>query len=87
VLREAVTNALKHAASGRVGIRIASDGPALELAVTNDGVASDPAHWQEGYGLRSIRGRLHDLGGALDISAQGDTVRLRMTMPLKGLNP
>lgn len=86
-LREAVTNALKHAAPSRIDIRISSDGTTLQLVVTNDGAASDPSRWQEGYGLRSIRGRLHDLGGALDISAQGDTVWLHMAMPLKGLNP
>jgi signal transduction histidine kinase len=87
VLREAVTNALKHAVPEQVEVRTGVEGERLLLAVANDGATGDPAHWQEGYGLRSMRGRLHDLGGTLDIAVQDDTVRLHMTLPLKGLNP
>lgn len=87
VLREAVTNALKHATPGKVEVRIAAEGSELALSVGNDGNRGDPMHWQEGYGLRSIRGRLHDLGGTLVIAAREGSVRLLMSVPLKGLNP
>lgn len=87
VLREAVTNALKHAVPARVEVRAGVEGGRLLLAVANDGATGDPVHWQEGYGLRSMRSRLHDLGSALNIVAQGDRVRVQMSVPLKGLNP
>lgn len=85
LLREALTNVLKHATPTRVGIHIGSDGAALTLTVTNDGARSDPSTWQEGYGLRSMRGRLHDLGGTLSLGAEGREVRLCLSIPLKGL--
>lgn len=87
VLREAVTNALKHASPAQVVVRVLADGEELELAVVNDGRRGDPAQWQEGYGLRSIRGRLHDLSGTLTITALDDVVSLQMSVPLKGINP
>lgn len=85
ILREAVTNALKHADPRQIEIRISPAPGSLRLSVVNDGVSSDPACWQEGFGLRSIRGRLHDLGGSLDIAAQAETVRLSMSVPVEGL--
>ena len=87
VLREAVTNALKHAAPERIETLVGFEGEKMQLVVANDGASGNPARWQEGYGLRSMRGRLHDLGGTLAVEAQGDAVRVLMTIPLKGLNP
>lgn len=86
LMREAVTNAIKHAVPTRMEIRIAVDGAVLTLTVTNDGCFSDPSKWQEGYGLRSMRGRLHDLGGTLSLDANGGEVKLCMTIPLPGLS-
>jgi signal transduction histidine kinase len=84
-LREAVTNALKHAAPKKMDVQIASDAEGLYLTVSNDGTHNDPVHWQEGYGLRSIRGRLHDMGGTLAISKRDEGVALNMRIPLEGL--
>jgi signal transduction histidine kinase len=86
VLREAVTNALKHASPASVSIRIGSDESTLSMEVMNDGNISDPAQWQEGYGLRSIRGRLHDLGGQLILSREDSAVHLKMNIPLARLS-
>ena len=86
VLREAVTNALKHASPASVSIRIGSDETALSMEVMNDCNISDPAQWQEGYGLRSIRGRLHDLGGQMILGREEDAVRLTMNIPLARLS-
>ncbi|WP_166135038.1 sensor histidine kinase [Nocardioides ochotonae] len=59
VVREAVTNILRHSAATRVEVRYA-DG---ELCVTNDRPA--PAGAQVGTGLRSLSDRLVPLGAAL----------------------
>lgn len=85
VLREAVTNALKHASPASVSIRIGSDETTLSMEVMNDGNISDPAQWQEGYGLRSIRGRLHDLGGEMTLSRGEEVIRLTMSIPMARL--
>lgn len=86
VLREAVTNALKHASPTSVSIRIGSDETILSMEVMNDGNIGDPVQWQEGYGLRSIRGRLHDLGGQLILSREEGAVHLKMNISLARLS-
>lgn len=87
VLREAVTNALKHALPAHLMVRISHDANTLSIAVINDGAASDPGQWHEGYGLRSIRGRLHDLGGRLEVDVQEGKTCVRMHLPLEALHP
>ncbi|MDD2699597.1 MAG: hypothetical protein PHH36_00030 [Sideroxydans sp.] len=84
-LREAVTNALKHASPASVSIRIGCDEATMSVDVMNDGNLSEPEQWQEGYGLRSIRGRLHDLGGQMILGREAHAMRLTMNIPLESL--
>ncbi len=86
-LREAVTNALKHADASRLAVTIRVRDASLEIAVANDGPVTDPDRWSVGYGLRSIRARLHDLGGMLEITPGDIGVCLRMRVPLERLQP
>ncbi len=81
VVREAVTNVLRHSSASCVRITYAGD----ELRVDNDGArALDAA---DGSGLRSLRERLTPLGAELDACASGDghwivTARLPGSGPL-----
>lgn len=84
-LREAITNALKHAHPRCVMVSAAQEGKDWLLRITNDGVEIEPEKWQEGYGLRNIRARLHDLGGTLDIAGEMGSVRLTLRVPLANL--
>lgn len=63
VLRELVTNVLAHAAATRVEITLRLDRGRLLVAVSDDGVGSDPATWSHGLGLGGIRKRVRQLGG------------------------
>lgn len=65
-LRESLTNALKHAAPSRVRIQVDLQPDSISMHVRNDGRATDPAGWVEGRGLRGIRQRLAELGGAFE---------------------
>lgn len=87
VLREAVTNALKHATPAHLIVRISHEARTLTLAVINDGVVASPAQWQEGYGLRSIRGRLHELGGRLAMDVEDGKTCVRVILPMAALGP
>lgn len=82
VMREIVTNALKHAAPRRVEVEIAADEQHLRAAVSNDGTIADPLTWKSGYGLRNMRGRLEELGGSLHIASAPDRVQLTAEVPL-----
>lgn len=86
ILREAVTNALKHARPRAIGVSIGAIADHLEIVVENDGPFTDPAQWREGYGLRSMRARLNDLDGAFVIDAHADKVRLRIFLPIENLH-
>lgn len=66
-VREAVTNARKHAQASQVVVRveIAGDGQTV-VTVTDDGIGFDPDQAAGGSGLgvrRSIVGRMHRVGG------------------------
>lgn len=82
VLRELVTNALKHAAPGALNVQVEADGAGVCLRVENDGHIADPAEWQAGYGLRNVRGRLAEFGGSLAIERTPVGVSLLIVTPL-----
>ena len=78
VLREILTNALKHAAPSEITVAMALDKERLSVSIANDGTIADPRSWKEGYGLRNIRSRLAELGASLELAA--DTRQVRLTI-------
>ncbi len=82
VMRELVTNALKHAAPSHVHIGVHAQGRMLHVEVANDGRFDNPLSWTSGYGLRNLRGRMDELGGHLRIAADTTHVRLTIEVPL-----
>lgn len=78
VMREIVTNALKHAAPSNINVIVSADATRLRASVENNGAIADPLTWKDGYGLRNIRGRLEELGGSLSIHFDKDKVRLTL---------
>lgn len=84
VVRELITNALKHAAPDCIEVHTQIDklNSRLSLSVANNGVLADPNSWKDGYGLRNMRGRLEELGGYLSIHSDADRVRLTLDVTL-----
>ncbi len=82
VMRELVTNALKHATPDNIRIEIGADAARLQASVSNDGDIAEPTAWKDGYGLRNMRGRLEELGGHMDIAADSGQVRLTIRAAL-----
>ena len=62
VTSEAITNALKHAHAGRIGVRLGALGPQLRIEVSDDGVGGVP----DG-GLTALRDRVASVGGRLQV--------------------
>ena len=73
--QELLHNVVKHARASRVLVSIGRVAGRLEIAVEDDGVGFDAAHTRSrptsagGFGLFSIRERLHYLGGRLEFEA------------------
>lgn len=81
---EAVTNAGKHGRAGRVTIYIEPDDGEVVCSVRDDGAGFDAGQVSEGVGLsRSIRGRLSDIGGRVEIESRvGSGTEIRMFAPI-----
>lgn len=69
VALEAVQNAAKHAAAGRIEVRIEHTGGRVTACVRDDGRGFDPAVEPPGAGLGNARARLDDVGGTLTVAA------------------
>jgi signal transduction histidine kinase len=84
VVRELITNALKHASPDCIEVHTYIDPSSsrLSLSVGNNGAVAHPNSWKDGYGLRNMRGRLEELGGSLSIHSGADHVRLTLCVVL-----
>ena len=82
IAQEALQNALRHAAAGRIEVRLGNGGGRLALSVTDDGRGFDvsaPGVRGRRLGLTSMEERAVELGGVLAIESRpgaGTTVRL-----------
>lgn len=76
VLREAVTNMLRHSSVRNCSIAAccspAAGGDVISLRVTNDGVPRSAAARRRGGGLENMAVRLQAVGGTLDAQVRGD---------------
>jgi len=71
VVQEALTNTRKHSGARKVTVSIQCEGPAATLVIEDDGVGFDPAtvasSMEGGFGLASMRERVEQIGGTLDV--------------------
>jgi len=84
VLREAVTNILRHAGARHCRIRLASEAAALRLEIADDGRGGIRP---EGNGMVGIRARVESLGGSLEIGpgpGAGPGAGLIIRVPMEG---
>ncbi len=63
VLREAVSNALRHGEPSRVWVLFRRCNEVLRVEVGSDAPAVDPSGWCPGTGMMSMRRRMEELGG------------------------
>ncbi|MFC9090260.1 sensor histidine kinase [Nocardiopsis dassonvillei] len=83
VVREGVTNLLRHASATQVTLATANEDGEVHLTIANDG-AGPPrsAREGEGTGLRAMSERLHALGGHVTARRDGDWFLLDAVLPL-----
>ena len=86
VLREAVTNILRHAAATACSIEITAGRGTLRLEVGNDGAASPadatrPAGNGGGRGLANLAARVQAAGGEFTVRRDGGSFRLAADIP------
>ncbi len=86
IIREAVSNALRHGAARTVTLRLHEDGDRLALLVQDDGKGFDPAKIAAtGHGLANLRARAALLRGELRVTGvPGTGTRVVLTFPAPG---
>lgn len=84
VLREAVTNVLRHSRASRCTIRLSQGGGAATLVVSNDGVTA-LAGGEPGRGLVNMSERLHAVRGNLNTRIDGNEFTLTAVVPCDGV--
>jgi signal transduction histidine kinase len=80
VVREAVTNVLRHSRATECTVQLRTTGGEAELTVTNDGVAGPGSGW--GSGLTGLAERLAVAGGRLAARRERDRFVLTATLPV-----
>jgi signal transduction histidine kinase len=89
IVQEALTNARKHSRASSVYVTFAAQDGRAQVTVQDDGCGFDPAEVHDdsagGVGLRVMRERAEEIGGALAVqSAPGEGTRVIVTVPLRG---
>ncbi|MBA4390192.1 MAG: hypothetical protein C0399_04565 [Syntrophus sp. (in: bacteria)] len=89
-VRELLVNVAKHARAQRVKVTVRRSGETISIHVADDGVGfcvskkSPYVDENKGFGLFSIRERLHHLGGHVEVRSQKSRgTRIALTAPLK----
>lgn len=82
VASEAMTNGVRHAGAQRITVRLEHGEGDLRVRVSDDGRGLAPRVGPGGHGLTSIRERVDELGGELDIrsDAHGTVVEARLPL-------
>jgi signal transduction histidine kinase len=88
--RELVTNVIKHSHATQVKIRVLQDHNHVKIFIKDDGIgfdagaASPSIKGESGFGLFSIKERMADMGGSLEIvSEPGHGTKAIMHVPLE----
>ena len=92
-IRELLFNIVKHARATKVTITISKEDDNIRIAIEDDGVGFDATKSKPegarkgGFGLFSIRERLANQGGRLEIkSSPGEGSRVTLISPMKGID-
>ncbi|MBI2514538.1 MAG: sensor histidine kinase [Opitutae bacterium] len=84
IVREAVSNSIRHGRAQRITVRAAHDAGALALAIADDGAGFSLGQTGAGgHGLANMRARATAIGGTLQVeSAPGKGTRVLLTLPV-----
>ncbi len=84
MVREALSNAARHADATTVRIAATVDAGRLHLVVADDGAGFDTARVSTGRGLANIAERVAAMGGRLElVSTTGEGTSVELDVPLE----
>jgi signal transduction histidine kinase len=84
IVREAVSNALRHGEAGHVSVALRPQNEKAQFEISDDGRGFDPAVLSAGHGLGNLAERARELGAELDVqSAPGKGTRVKLIFSLR----
>jgi signal transduction histidine kinase len=83
VLREGVTNLLRHSKSKHCEIIIRQTGDHASIEIANDATQRPDGESPGGGGLRNLSARAREIGGTVTVERTENTFRLRASVPLR----
>lgn len=84
IVREAVSNALRHGEAAHVSVTLRSDSGSAEFEIADNGRGFDTAVLGNGHGLANLAERARELGAELVVqSAAGKGTRVKLIFPLR----
>ncbi|GMR02800.1 MAG: hypothetical protein BMS9Abin20_1150 [Acidimicrobiia bacterium] len=84
IVREAISNALRHSGATSISVSLAVDVRSLFLSITDDGCGFDVRGAPRGLGLANMRTRARRAGGDLEVASsegRGTSVEARIPVP------
>jgi two-component system, NarL family, sensor histidine kinase DesK len=81
VLREGVTNLLRHSAAQTCRVTASQAGESVTLLIANDGAQKSGIDYRNGVGLENLEARLEAIGGTLTVESQDGTFCLFAAVP------
>lgn len=86
-VQEGLANVRKHAAAGRVRVRLVMAAGVVTAEVDDDGVGFEDQH-ASGFGIATMTKRVHEVGGEVDLSSAPDAgTKLRVVIPRQDPGP
>ncbi len=85
LVREAVSNVLRHGAATTVDVELVAQGRMLHLQIADDGAGCDRRQEpRQGHGLANMQQRVAALGGTISIDLESGGARIRAAFPAFG---
>ncbi|PLX44120.1 MAG: hypothetical protein C0609_06390 [Deltaproteobacteria bacterium] len=82
IVREAVTNIIKHSGARRANVALSVSADSLNLTISDDGEAA-PKISGSGRGMMTMQSRAKELGGTISFSYEGG-MTISLSVPLSG---
>ncbi|CQR62649.1 sensor histidine kinase [Streptomyces leeuwenhoekii] len=87
VVREALTNAARHAPGAPVAVAVARHGPDVVVTVTNQRATEAGSRSSGGSGLLGLRAAVTAVGGVFEAGPHGEGFRVRARVPVRQARP
>lgn len=83
IVKEALSNALRHSGAGQIGVRVGCGRSQVVLSVSDDGCGFEPGRTSRGMGLANMAERVRDAGGSIRVDSEpGAGTTVRVSIPI-----